>query len=111
MLTSALGHRASLAAIMEFARSGRQLNINSKDDSEFTALEYAAVSGNGGLMDTIRGRTKTTPAPVKLTGSKMTYSSTNVNNNTRALNNNNNINNNNNNNVRGKDKQSAQTVR
>ena len=59
MLTSALGHRSSFNVIMEFARNGRvQLNINEKDDSDFTALDYAAVSGNAAIIDSLKGRSK-----------------------------------------------------
>ncbi|KAK7101109.1 hypothetical protein V1264_023949 [Littorina saxatilis] len=87
MLSAALGQRSSVSTLMEFARSGHvRLNLQAKDDSDFTALDYAAVSGNAGLADQIRGRTKSVPGGAKLNGNKL-------NNNTRNLNNNNNVSN------------------
>ena len=83
MLSAALGHRAAVTTLMEFARAGHvRLDTQAKDDSDFTALDYAAVSGNAGLADQIRGRTKSTPA-ARLTGNKLNNNiiNKNINNN------------------------------
>ena len=84
MLSAALGHRAAVTTLMEFARAGHvRLDTQAKDDSDFTALDYAAVSGNAGLADQIRGRTKSTPA-ARLTGNKLNNNNIinkNINNN------------------------------
>ncbi|XP_076441008.1 uncharacterized protein LOC143280262 [Babylonia areolata] len=54
MLSAALGHRAAVDTLLDCARAGRvRLHVQARDDSDFTAADYAAVSGNDGIADHI----------------------------------------------------------
>ena len=63
-----------------------RLNVQAKDDSDLTALDYATISGNSNLADLIRGRSKSIPVGSKLPAGRFN----NINNNRNIANNNNN---------------------